>query len=264
MRVSATARIYALIYGREGYSTFETGIDGRLTWNVGDHYSLNLLAGASLVNLSSQGLPSAELGETVYTHPKIRFTQSIDYRDSPVLPTRGWHAEFPLEIGAAIGNLSTSYLQAGLTGGWYHKLGKNYQLGIGGEWGVIIPSGDAKDMPIDLRLFNGGARSVRSFPERELGPQTHGYPTGGDAMWNANVEVARNLTGSVAAVAFVDAGALAGNYDELTSADIEVAVGLGLRLNLPIGPVRLEYGYNLTRDLSEPVGTLHFAIGFAY
>jgi hypothetical protein len=28
--------------------------------------------------------------------------------------------------------------------------------------------------------------------------------------------------------------------------------------------VRLEYGYNLTRDEGEPSGTLHFAIGFAY
>lgn len=262
--VSASARVYALIYGREGYSTFESGLDGKLTWKYGDHYTLDLLAGASLVNLTSDGLPVIELGETVYAHPKLRFTQTFDYRDSPVLPTRGWHAEFPLEIGAAVGNLSNSYLQAGLTGGWYHKLGKNYQLGIGGEWGVIIPSGDSTDLPIDLRLFNGGARSVRSFPERELGPQAHGYPVGGEAMWNANVEVARNLTGSVAAVAFVDAGALSRTYAELTSADIEVAVGLGLRLNLPIGPVRLEYGYNLTRDLNEPVGTIHFAIGFAY
>ncbi|RYD85404.1 MAG: hypothetical protein EOP84_02620, partial [Verrucomicrobiaceae bacterium] len=43
-----------------------------------------------------------------------------------------------------------------------------------------------------------------------------------------------------------------------------VAAGLGVRLDLPIGPVRLEYGYNLTRDLKEPKGTLHFAIGTAF
>ena len=262
--VSASARIYALIYGREGYSTFESGMDSKFTWKVGDHYMLDLLAGTSLVNLTSEGLPNQELGETVYTHPKLRITQTIDYRDSPVLPTRGWHAALPLEIGAAVGDITTSYIQAGLTGGWYHKLSKDYQLGVGGEWGVIIPSGDGTDLPIDLRLFNGGSRSVRSFPERELGPEVHGYPIGGEAMWNANVELARNLTGAVAAVAFVDAGALSRNYDELTSADIEVAVGLGLRLALPIGPVRLEYGYNLTRDPGEPVGTIHFAIGFAY
>ena len=263
--VSATARVYALIYGREGYSTFESGLDAKVTWKFGDHYTLDLLAGTSVVNLSSDGLPSEDLGETVYGHPKFRVTQSLDYRDSPVLPTAGWHVEAPLEIGAAIGDLSTSYVQAGMTGGWYHKLDRHYQLGIGGEWGVIMPSGDGEDMPIDLRLFNGGSRSVRSFPERELGPtSSNGYPLGGEAMWNANVELARSITGSLSAVAFVDAGALSRNYDELTAAEVELAAGLGLRLELPIGPVRLEYGYNLTRDTGEPTGTIHFAIGFAY
>ncbi len=263
--VSGTARIYALIYGREGYSTFESGLDARLTWKFGDHYSLDLLAGTSIVNLTSDGLPTADLGETVYAHPKLRLTQALDYRDSPVLPTSGWHLETPLEIGAAVGDLSTSYVQAGLTGGWYHKISRNWQLGIGGEWGMIIPSGDGTDMPIDLRLFNGGSRSVRSFPERELGPQSaNGYALGGEAMWNANVELGRKLAGALSAVVFFDAGSLSQNYDGLTSADIEVATGLGLRLDLPIGPVRLEYGYNLTKDPGEPAGTIHFAIGYAY
>ena len=64
--------------------------------------------------------------------------------------------------------------------------------------------------------------------------------------------------------AFFDAGVLSQNYSKLTSASIEAAVGLGLRLDLPIGPVRLEYAYNLTRNPGEPVGTFHFAIGFGY
>ena len=263
--VSGTARIYALVYGREGYSTFESGLDGKVTWKFGDHYTLDLLAGTSVVNATSDGMPTDDLGETVYTHPKIRLTQSVDYRDSPVLPTKGWHLESPFEIGAAVGDLSTSYVEAGLSAGWYHKISRKYQLGIGGEWGMIVPSGDGTDLPIDLRLFNGGSRSVRSFPERELGPTSlNGYPLGGEAMWNSNIELSRSITSALAAVAFVDAGSLSRSYDGLTSADIEVAAGLGLRLNLPIGPVRLEYGYNLTRDPGEPIGTIHFAIGFAY
>jgi outer membrane protein insertion porin family len=128
----------------------------------------------------------------------------------------------------------------------------------------LVPSGDGGDLPIDLRLFNGGARSVRSFPERELGPTFDGYATGGEGMWNTNMEVVRNLSGVVKAVAFFDAGTLSRNFEDIGSSDIELATGLGLRLDLPIGPVRIEYGYNLTRDPGEPTGTLHFAIGYAY
>ncbi len=262
--VSATARVYALIYGREGYTSFETGLEGKAICKFGDHYSLELLAGYALVNLTEDGLPSSELGETVYTQPHLRLTQTLDFRDSPILPTSGWHLETPFEIGAAVGNLSTTYAKAGLTGGWYHQLNSLYQLGLGGEWGVLIPSGGGQDLPIDLRLFNGGARSVRSFQERDLGPSVNGYPTGGEAMWNANAELIRKLGGTLKAVAFVDAGSIARHYDQLGSSDIEIAPGLGLRLDLPIGPVRLEYGYNLTRGPGEPIGTLHFAIGAAF
>ena len=259
-----TGRAYAMIYDREGYVTYESGLDGKVRWKFRQHYTLDLLAGYALVNLGEDGLPPSELGETTYSHPRLRATQTLDFRDNPVLPTRGWHVENPLEIGAAIGGISTSYVMAGLGGGWVHQLTPNYQIGIGGHGGVLIPGDEGGDLPIDLRLFNGGARSVRSFPERELGSRVHGYPTGGEATWNTNVELIRNLSGVVKAVAFFDAGALARNHENLSSSNIELATGLGLRLDLPIGPVRLEYGYNLTRDPGEPSGTFHFAIGCAY
>jgi outer membrane protein assembly factor BamA len=262
--LSATARAYALIYGREGYDVYESGLEGRLGWKLGKNYALDFLLGNSLVSLDEDGLPAAELGEKNYNHSRLRLTQTLDFRDNPVLPTRGWHLESPLQLGAAVGDVSTSYLMAGLSGGWFHALNRRYQLGIGGEWAMLMPSGDGGDLPIDLRLFNGGARSVRSFPERELGPAANGFPTGGEAMWSANAELTRTLAGSLKAVAFFDAGTLARDYADIGSAEIELATGLGLRFELPIGPVRFEYGYNLTRDSGEPNGTFHFAIGHAY
>jgi outer membrane protein assembly complex protein YaeT len=262
--VAASARVYALVYGREGYSTFETGLEGTGTWEFGDHYKLEALAGFSFVNLTEDGLPVSELGETVYGQPRLRVTQTLDYRDSAVLPRNGWHLTAPLEIGSAMGDLSTSYVQAELSGAWYHTFENDWQIVLGGAGGILMPSGDGVDIPVNLRLFNGGAHSVRSFPERELGPTVEGYPTGGEGVWHANVELIRRLAGSLKAVGFVDAGSLSREFDKLSSGDVELAVGLGLRLDLPIGPVRLEYGYNLTRDPGDPVGTLHFAIGVAF
>ncbi len=262
--VSVSARAYAMTYDREGYLTLESGLEAKATRKFTTHYSLELLAGYSLVNLDDDGLPPAELGDTSYGHPRLRATQKWDYRDNPVLPQNGWHLECPLEIGAAIGDTSTPYLMAGISGGWFHQINPTYQLGIGGEARVLIPGGDGSDLPIDVRLFNGGARSVRSFPERELGPSVAGYPTGGEAAWSANVELARSISSMVKAVVFFDAGSVARDYPDFASSEIELAAGLGIRLNLPVGPVRFEYGFNLTRDDGEPSGTFHFAIGHAY
>ncbi len=262
---SLTARAYALIYGREGYQSFDTGLETILGRKFGDHYSVELLAGYSYINVSLDGLPATELGPTSYTNPKLRLTQVLDYRDNPVLPKSGWHLRMPLEIGAAVSSeTNAGYVRGSLSGSWHHALSKRYDLAIGGEVAAVVPTGDSSELPIDLRIFNGGARSIRSFPERELGPTVFGHPTGGEASWTANVELIRDLTGPLRAVAFVDAGTLARSFDTLSDAEIEIAAGLGLRLELPIGPVRLEYGRNLTKDHGEPGGTFHFAIGIAF
>lgn len=262
--IAANLRAYAVIRDREGYNVYDAGLAGGITWKPTARYSLELLLAKSIVNLSDDGLPPAELGETVYFNPRLRVTQRLDFRDSPVLPSRGWHLEMPLEAGAAIGDLDTAYFMAGLAGGWHHRLDGNHDIGIGGNLRMLVPSGDGADLPIELRLFNGGARTVRSFPERELGPTVNGYATGGEAVWNINTEITRRLGESLRAVAFVDAGSLARDYDGIGPADIEIAAGLGIRLHLPIGPVRFEYGHNLTRDSGEPSGSFHFAIGTAY
>ena len=262
--VSGTARIYALNYSREGYSSLETGLEGKTTWKFGDHYTLDVSVGYALVNLTEDGLPTSALGETAYSQPYFRITQALDHRDSAVLPKKGWHFVNPLEIGAAIGEITTTYVKTGLTGGWYHQLNADYQVALGGELGMIASSGDDGNLPIDLRLFNGGARSVRSFPERELGPKVGGHPVGGVGKWTANAELIRNLSGSLRAVAFFDAGTLSRSVGQIGSSEVELAAGLGLRLDLPIGPVRLEYGHNLTRGPDEPVGTIQFAIGMTF
>ena len=259
-----THRLYSLVKAYEGYTTYETGLETSWEMEVTDHYSLKLLMGYSYTAVSEEGLPVGLLGETAYGHPRISFTQNWDYRDSKILPKSGWHINVPIQLGAAIGDETSTYAKFGLDGGWYHPLNDTYRLGIGGFANWVFPSGDIQDLPVDLRVFNGGARSVRSFPERELGPSFGGDPYGGDFSWAVNTEVSRNITGSLIAVAFVDGGAVTGNYTGIPQGGLEIAAGLGLRLDLPIGPVRLEYGHNLTQDAGEPGGTWHFAIGATF
>lgn len=262
--VTRTHRLYSLIKSFDGYDINELGYETGWVWDVTDHYSMQVLLGYSFASVTGDGLPAALLGDDNYSHARISFTQTWDYRDNPVLPKSGWHLSVPLQVGAAIGDQSNTYTELGLAGGWYHPLSDTWQLGIGGFANFVMPSGDINELPIDLRLFNGGARSVRSFPERELGPISNGNPFGGDFSWAVNTEVSKSLNGLVQAVAFLDAGGVSGEYLAGQQEGLELAAGLGIRLDLPIGPVRFEYGYNLTRDPGEPTGTFHFAIGATF
>lgn len=261
---AGTARLYSIIYGHEGYSSFDTGLEGILSRKFSDHFRGEILLGDSIINTNEDGLPSSALGDNAYQHTRLRFTPVWDYRDSPVLTTSGWLLKTPVELGSAVGGESAAYLSLAANGGWFHQFGPSYQLAIGGQMGMLVPTGDAVDFPIALRYFNGGANTVRSFPERELGPTINGYATGGNAYWATNLELIRPLAGPAKLVGFFDAGSLSLDYADIFSADIELAVGLGVRLDLPIGPVRFEYGYSLTRDPGEPAGAFHFAIGAAF
>ena len=46
--------------------------------------------------------------------------------------------------------------------------------------------------------------------------------------------------------------------------DMRYAVGVGHRYKLPIGPVRLDYGYNPDKRADEDQGAFHFSFGFAF
>jgi outer membrane translocation and assembly module TamA len=41
-------------------------------------------------------------------------------------------------------------------------------------------------------------------------------------------------------------------------------VGMGLRYKLPIGPIRLDYGFNPDPHEHEDSGAFHFSFGFAF
>ncbi len=261
---SATGRFYSTIFGHEGYMTTDTGLEASVTRKLTEHFRLEFLAGSSYVNTDDDGLPRRALGFTYYQHTRLRATPTWEYRDKPLQPTSGWYLRTPLQIGSAIGGEAAGYASLGVNCSWFHQLSDQWQLALLGQGGLLYPTDQATEFPIDLRYFNGGANSVRSFPERELGPSINGYATGGNAFWAASAEIIRPVAGPLHLVGFVDAGAISLDYQDILDADVEFAAGLGLRLNLPIGPLRLEYGYNLTRDPGEPSGAFHFAIGASF
>lgn len=256
-------RVFALGRSHEGYDKVETGAGVEYTRMLAENAPLEVSLASSYVDIESTGIPVGDLGDTHYLHTRLRVTQGYDRRDDPLAPSRGWRVAGWLEAGTTEGGEQAGYLAAEAAASWHTTVDDDHHLSLGLRAGQLLAGGS--ELPIDLRFFTGGADSVRSFRERELGPRTlHNYPRGGEAYWVFNSEYVHQLAGSLYGVVFVDAGSLSGELSDLGFDDPEVAAGLGLRLDLPIGPVRLEYGRNLTKDRGETSGTFHFAIGVAF
>ncbi|MGE9267950.1 MAG: BamA/OMP85 family outer membrane protein [Verrucomicrobiales bacterium] len=259
-----TPRAYFVTREYEGYSKLEGGLGAELTWDVNKHYEIIFGLDNFFTTVQSEGLPDEALGTTDYLVTQLRLIQRYDRRDDPAIPSDGYYLQLQNALGIALGDESVSFFKTEGHASYYKSLDEKNALAFALRGGFIIPTGDQDRLPIDLRAFTGGANTVRSFPDRELGPTADGYPTGGNAWWVANAEYLRQIKGPVKAVAFLDAGALAQDYAELLSADIKLAAGLGLRIDLPIGPVRLEYGRALNPAEGDPGGTFHFAIGTTF
>ncbi len=259
-------RLFSVTRSLEGYDKFETGVSAEFSRDdFAEHLDASLIFGSSLVNIDSNGIPRDELGETVYTHHYIRADLGYDRRDDPVSPGSGYHLNALLEAGFVAGDTNSNYVKFETLGAAYLPVTQKSQVNLGARVGMLFPSTGVADFPIDLRLFTGGADSVRSFRFNELGPRSRSNdPLGGETYWVANAEYVHALFGPMKGVGFIDAGHLSAVNDGFSFDSPEIAVGLGLRIDLPVGPIRLEYGHSLTQDAGDPSGVWHFAIGTAF
>lgn len=87
---------------------------------------------------------------------------------------------------------------------------------------------------------------------------------GGNLMINERLEIRIPIRGPFETVAFGDLGNLwvDPSYPFRRGAfPIRAAVGTGIRVQTPVGPLAVDYGFNVTREPYEDVGALNFAIG---
>ncbi len=284
-------RAAALTFDFDGYSKFEIGDRVELTKKLTKQYEVGLIFAARHVEVTSAEIKTRFLGDTSYFIDSIGFTQTLDLRDSPLVAPRGFVASTTLDV-ATVGLGSEVDLVRGtgrlgyylpfgpkpLTPGvvedkrgtplqrWFQQSG----LAFGARAGVVHSlnhsgSGESTTLPIDERFFNGGATTVRSFGERELGPlDKHGNPLGGEFYTVFNVEYTFPIFGELQGAIFTDAGNLSPTSENPGLTELRYAIGGGLRYKLPIGPIRLDYGVNPDPHAREDFGAFHFSFGFAF
>lgn len=263
MPIAHTTKIYALQRIFDGYRKNNSGLETAFKWEPKASLTSRLYATLDYVVLSSTSLTSDELGPSDYINTKVGVEQILDLRNNAVLPTDGFHARGLLEYGAINGDASNSYFRTDFNSSYRHQLKNKNKSRVVFRFntGAIFPS-DSSDLPIDLRLFSGGMNSLRSFDEREMGPlSASGDPLGGQAYWNASAEYIHPFNDLFSGLLFYDAGSLFSDTADYSFSNPSHSLGLGLRIDLPVGPARFEYGFNLNQRSGEPSGAFHFAIG---
>lgn len=258
------AKVNALRKELEGYEKSEFGGGVEFTRAVTDHYTISFGAASSSVDILNSTFTPEELGDPSYVVNTVGFAHSFDTRDDANLPRSGWIAENRFEYGFSSGGGDIEFVRGTLRATAYIPIGERSALSFGARTGVVAGSGD-QALPIDLRFFGGGANSVRSFPELQM-PQLgqSGDPLGGEVYNILNAEYTTPIIGTLKGAIFADAGNLLQRSSDYGTNGMHYAAGVGLRYDLPTGPIRLDYGWNLNQAVGEPSGAFHFTVGISF
>jgi outer membrane protein assembly complex protein YaeT len=156
----------------------------------------------------------------------------------------------------------------------YQSLGGRLVVANRLNVGSIDPAGEIEaNVPFHKRYFLGGAMSNRGWGRFELSPLSgFGFPIGGLSMLDGSAEARFPIMGKLGGVVFLDYGNVWLEPWTFDARDLRYAVGPGLRYQTPVGPARLDVGYqlnpieNLLVD-GEPQKRqwrVHFSIGQAF
>lgn len=195
----------------------------------------------------------------------VGLTLSRDTRDSWLLPTKGYRLSVTPEI-AGVGGDTDFYKLTG-SGSVYFPLFWEHVLRLGAQAGVVEQYGNSNRVPIFDRFFLGGANTIRGFDYRAISPRDENdEPIGGKTMGMATAEYTFPLITRVRGAFFFDVGGVFPDAGQFDFGQLDGAVGLGVRLNLPIGPIQVDYGWPVITDDNNKgeTGRFSFTMGSTF
>lgn len=250
------------------YDETRTGGDLRLGKELTEYlradaiYRLEYIKIGSVPDYASQDFRDEE-GSNVISAGSLQLTQ--DTRDNIYNPGRGYIVSGTIEDAGGVFMGDKEYVKGTATAAFYATFFEKFVLELKGRAGWSSPYGKSNSVPIYERFFAGGANTIRGYKERKVGPRDSGSdePIGGESLLIGNVEVTfpiyeKILKGAV----FYDIGNVwAKSRDFLKGGDYKSGAGVGIRVNTPVGPFRLDWGYPLAKNHNDDKeGEFYFSI----
>ena len=201
--------------------------------------------------------------------PVIHLFWVKDSRDNFRVPTRGHRTKLFGDVDPAGDN---QYWRLGLNHRSYFNVWKRFShvfmVGLRAE--TIDSFSD--EVPIYNRMFLGGPRSIRGIRYRHVAPMARktGYgdsyaPWGGQTLFCMNFEYTIPIVKMLRFAVFSDLGSVGEDVWDLDfSGTFAWTVGLGLRLDIPMFPIRLDFGTPVKEPDHSDREVFSFMVGYDF
>jgi outer membrane protein insertion porin family len=289
------------------FNYLKQGLTADLTYQTSRHVSLTGQYQLQFTKVFDQSIPANTILQIDREFPQVRlstFSGSAiwDRRNDPIAPSKGTFATANLEVAPKALGSEVGFVKTLLQVSGYRAVDQKRRFIVAARAEVGLAHGfetpqEFKDpnnnpvinpstglpvfvaaLPASERFYAGGGSSVRGFDQDVLGVPliitNDGLSLGGNGLVVLNLELRTRLLRlagrDFGIVTFVDGGNVFLNASDTNLAQLRGTVGLGFRYNSPLGPIRLDYGFKLTRlplgtsGMLEPGWTWHLSVGEAF
>ncbi|MCF7786084.1 MAG: outer membrane protein assembly factor BamA [Prosthecobacter sp.] len=273
LALTVEAFYHNLYYLSNFFTQTNVGISSGLRKRLGEHsyiestYTLQDITIGSIASGAS-ALIAQEKGS--YIQSKIDTNFVHDTRDSVFITRSGHKIEAGILLSGLGGNVPV--YGGSVRGQQFFNLPGDTILSFDGMF-QTVNSWNGDRVPIFERLFLGGANNLRGFTYRHAGPKDNtGEPIGGltsiyaTSEFSVPVHITANIEKSPRVVVFGDIGTISGATGATYgNSAVYSDAGIGLRLFLPVGPIRVDYAVPIGKDAtSGSGGRFQFNMGYKF
>lgn len=249
----------------KGFNTEETSVSAKLEKRFSDHFSI-------LATLFTYSLPR---NFNIISSTSVNATQEYrlggsgiellwDQRDNIFNPLKGWFISesFDYYSPYLASNSDVNFIVSKARFNYYYHLGKEavFALSLGYDhlWGLEADS----RIPENKRLTLGGRSSLRALPENFLRFDEESVAE--ERAMLARFEYRMPLFMGWGMASFFEAGEVSVLRDrvlEERSTGLRTGAGFGLRYKTPVGPLSVDWAYNLNARQGEDDYQISLSIG---
>ena len=139
---------------------------------------------------------------------------------------------------------STNLVRVQLQHAWLRTYLDRHLVFLKANVGAMLVD-DIDNVPFSLRFYAGGDQSVRGFAYQSISPENEdGELIGGKYLLSGTMEYNYQFAQNWRAALFVDGGTATNDFSD----QFEVGAGFGFRYLTPVGPVRIDHAWGLTKE----------------
>ncbi len=189
-----------------------------------------------------------------------------DTRDNIFNTTSGTYIQWSNEIAGLFFAGQVQFYSSIFNAKYFYPATRSTILAMALNLGWINAPGGINAIPLNERFYSGGPNELRAFGYQKVGPlDQNGLPLGGKVKLVLNIfEIRQTIYKMFGMAVFGELGNIYISPGEIKLNNLRQSIGIGLRVNSPVGLLRLDYAFNLAPEKGEPKTQLYFSVGQAF